>query len=79
MLHRDHPRDMKTAVIFSIPAATAAGYAWKWRASAGKHHSASTFIYYYECVENARSAGYAVDLAGRAAMTVEGRARDGVA
>ena len=53
---------MKTAIVFSIPAAGAAGFGWKWRASEGTKQSSSTFAYFYECVESARAAGYTVEL-----------------
>ena len=70
---------MKTAVIFSCKASVAPGYAWKWRAAGGKEESSSSFVYFYECVEDARSAGYAIELPGHTAKTVDGRDRDGLA
>lgn len=53
---------MKIAVVFSVPAAGAVGFCWKWRASDGAKQSHSAFAYFYECVQNARAAGYTVDL-----------------
>ena len=53
---------MKTAIVFSVPAAVPAGFIWKWRASDGSKQSHSAFAFFYQCVENANAAGYTVDL-----------------
>jgi hypothetical protein len=52
---------MKPAVIFSIPMTTTTGYCWRWRAVDGKNDSADSFVYYYDCVTNARANGYDVE------------------
>ena len=70
---------MKTAVIVSCPTRTAPGYAWKWRAAGGKQESTSSFLYFYDCVEDARSAGYEVNLPVDSAKTVDGRDHNGLA
>jgi hypothetical protein len=70
---------MKTAVIVSCPASSAPGYVWKWRARGGTQESSSTFVYFYDCVQDARSSGYAVDLPVDSPRTVGGRDRNGLA
>ena len=50
---------MKTAIIFSVPTKTcAAGFCWRWRSADGKAASAEWFVYYYECLADARANGY---------------------
>ena len=51
---------MKRAVIFSIPMTTSPGYCWRWRSLDGKTDSMEPFVYYYDCLANARANGYAV-------------------
>ena len=70
---------MKTAVIVSCPVSSAPGYAWKWRAVGGTQESASTFVYFYDCVQDARSAGYAVDLPSGSVKNIVGKDRSGLA
>jgi len=46
------------------PVAARAGvYQWKWRGADGKQKSSRTFDLFYDCVEDARSHGAAIDLA----------------
>lgn len=52
---------MKTAAIFSIPATSANGYTWRWRANDGKAASSTRFAYYYECLRDAKENGYTVE------------------
>lgn len=69
---------MKTAQIFSISSAEAHGFRWAWRSSDASEQSRVDFIYFYECVEDARAAGYSVELSGTSAKTVDGRGRHGL-
>ena len=69
---------MKAASVFSVPGAKPVGYAWKWRSADGKHESEATFQYFYECVEDARKAGYTIDLASAEALNVDGSDRHGL-
>jgi hypothetical protein len=50
----------KTCVIFAEPLGVA-GYGWGWRA--GSKRCKALFRYFYECVQDARRNGYAVDCA----------------
>jgi hypothetical protein len=59
--------------------ASLGGFVWKWRASNGKQQSASTFVYFYDCVENARCAGYAVELDVALPKTPDGSSHAGIA
>jgi hypothetical protein len=63
---------MKTAVVFAVDAGTDQGFVWKWRAADNKEQSAATFTYFYECVNDARQAGYTVELSGTSAKAVDG-------
>ena len=46
------------------PVAARAGvYQWKWRDADGKQESSRAFELFYDCVEDARSHGAAIDLA----------------
>jgi hypothetical protein len=46
------------------PVAARAGvYQWKWRGADGKQKCSRTFDWFYDCVEDARSHGAAIDLA----------------
>ena len=49
----------KTCVIFAAPVG-ATTYGWGWRA--GTKQSRGFFRYFFECVQDARKHGYAVDL-----------------
>ena len=74
-----HRGDMKTAVIISVPVTAAPSYAWKWRSPDGKQHSPSTFVYFYDCVQDARRAGFAIELTGTSAKNVDESTRNGLA
>jgi hypothetical protein len=54
------PRVSKTCIIFAEPFG-AAGYGWGWQA--GAKRCKALFRYFYECVQDARRNGYAVDYA----------------
>lgn len=70
---------MRTAVIVSCPVRKAPGYVWKWHAEGGTRESSSTFVYFYDCVQDARAAGYAVDLPGDSTKAAGGGYRNGLA
>jgi hypothetical protein len=50
---------MKTAEISAEPRPDGSGYVWRWREGAVMSRS---FDYYYECLDDARSQGYTVQL-----------------
>jgi hypothetical protein len=50
-----------TAVIFSVPLHSTTGYCWRWRSVDGKTDSGDSFIYYYDCLSDARAKGYDVE------------------
>jgi hypothetical protein len=52
----------KMAHVFPVRTADAHCFAWRWRGSDGAREASSSFVYFYDCVEDARRAGYAVDL-----------------
>ena len=59
---------MKTATIFWVSAGGGDGqpkFAWKWRSEDKLKESASAFVYFYECVEDAKRNGYAPQIDGR--------------
>jgi|SoiMethySBSTD1v2_1073268.scaffolds.fasta_scaffold128351_7 hypothetical protein len=66
----------KNAHIFVVPSESAHTFGWKWRSSDGQEEAAGTFEYFYDCVEDARSHGLVVNLAGTLARTVDGSIRD---
>ena len=55
---------MKIALISSVRVAGVHSFGWKWRAEDGKAESAETFMYFYDCCENARKRGYECRFAG---------------
>lgn len=64
---------MKPAIIFSIPLTTSPGYCWRWRSADGKTDSKEHFVYYYECLVDAKANGYSVQLVGAHGDTAPGR------
>ena len=69
----------KTAQIYSVRTPDAQGFCWAWRGSDGKQQSPENFVYFYECVEDARRAGYSVVLGGASAKGVDGGEHHGLA
>lgn len=65
---------MKKARICSVPSKSAQGYAWKWRALAGKRESAKSFAFYFDCMADARDLGYEVELTHAMGATAPGGA-----
>jgi len=53
---------MKKAKLFSIPAGTPPGYAWKWHCEADKKGCKDAFMLYYDCLSDAKKSGYEVEL-----------------
>jgi hypothetical protein len=49
---------MKVAVIFSVAAPTNVGFVWKWRARDSNQESAQDFVFYADCVADAKHCGY---------------------
>lgn len=49
---------IKPAVIFPVRASGPNKFRWRWRAAECKDESAGTFLYFYDCVEDARARGY---------------------
>ena len=52
---------MKRATLFSVPAKSANGYAWKWRSVDGDT-SKETFALYHDCLADARKNGHEVPI-----------------
>ena len=51
---------MKPALIFYLTIPTSSGVCWRWRSINGAAESTASFMHYCDCVEDARSNGYAV-------------------
>ena len=49
---------MKCAVLFSVPTKADVGYWWRWRSVDGEACSQKSFVYYYDCLADARAQGY---------------------
>lgn len=65
---------MKKAEICPVDSTSEVGYAWEWRCLGGKTKSAGVFQTYFECLEDARKAGYEVELTRAQGMTAPGGA-----
>jgi len=63
----------RAAQVFPLRTPAVHGFHWKWRCVDGSNESATTFIYFFDCVEDARRAGYCVEAAIGAATTIEQR------
>jgi hypothetical protein len=50
----------KTAQIFAVQSRNAHGFRWKWHSTERDQESKNTFVYYFECLQDAERAGYAV-------------------
>lgn len=53
----------KTAKLHTVPSVEAPGYAWKWRGDDQRKDCAKTFVFYHDCLSDAREHGYHVELA----------------
>ena len=49
---------MKVALVHSVRAPGAQRFAWKWRSEDGARRCEGAFVYFFECCEDARKAGY---------------------
>jgi hypothetical protein len=49
---------LKTALILSVRANGPHQFCWTWRAEHGADQSQKTFTYFYDCLDDARQAGY---------------------
>ena len=56
----------RTAIVFSVLVGTNA-FAWKWRSSDSTEKSSASFALFFDCVQDARRAGYTVQLGDQAA------------
>jgi hypothetical protein len=54
---------MQVAVIFSVPLTLTAGFGWRWRSEDYKQESADWFVFYADCVADAKRKGYRIKLA----------------
>jgi hypothetical protein len=59
----------KAAVLFSVPMTMSSGDCWRWRSVDEKTDSTQSFIYRYDCLENAQANGYRVEATPRRADT----------
>ena len=46
----------------SIPSGLPPGYVWKWHCEADKKVCKDSFLFYYDCLSNAKKYGYEVEL-----------------
>jgi hypothetical protein len=52
----------KKAQVYSVRIAGDSSFAWKWRSADGARQSPGAFVYFFDCVTDAKKSGYAVDL-----------------
>lgn len=48
--------------VIDVPASCAQGFKWKWISADGREASERAFELFYECLQDARSNGFEVDL-----------------
>ena len=48
----------KQAVIHSVRVAGTHRFGWKWRSEDGSRSSSEAYVYFYDCLQSARKAGY---------------------
>ena len=48
----------KRAVIHSVRVAGSHAFGWKWRSEDGSSASADAYVYFYDCIQSAKKAGY---------------------
>jgi hypothetical protein len=66
----------RSAKIVPISVKGSQDFRWEWRSHDGKDKSAASFVYYHDCVEDARQAGFEVELSGTEAKNLDGSSRD---
>jgi hypothetical protein len=59
---REGAKPVARCELYAIPTREEPGYRWRWRAIDGQARSKGSFQFFYECMEDARSSGHAVDL-----------------
>ena len=52
------------ARVFPVASSNAHGFHWMWRSADGSRESRSAFLYFFDCLEDARAAGYSVEEVG---------------
>ena len=62
-------RHVARCELYAVPTPEAPGYRWRWRALNGDGQSRSSFVYFYECMEDALANGHAVDFEATFAAT----------
>jgi hypothetical protein len=65
----------RAAQVFPVRTPDVHGFHWKWRCVDGTKESTTSFIYFFDCVEDARRAGYCVEAAIGSATKIEQRQR----
>ena len=50
---------MKVAYVYAVLGPTT--FTWSWRSADDKQHSAATYSFYFDCLQDARSRGYAAE------------------
>ena len=68
---------MKKAVIHSVSVGGANRFGWKWRAEDGSRQSADAFVYFYDCLQSAKKAGFECRFEGNASEAEERKYRGG--
>jgi hypothetical protein len=54
---------MATAVVFAVPSGRRnSEFEWKWRCDADGRSSVRSFAFYYDCVTDALSHGYSIEM-----------------
>jgi hypothetical protein len=52
----------KSAQLIAVQSSDPAGFRWKWRSPDDGNQSKTTFVYFFDCLQDARNAGYAVEM-----------------
>jgi hypothetical protein len=52
----------KKAQVYSVRIPAESGFAWKWRSADGRKQSPGAFVYFFDCVQDAKKSGYVVDM-----------------
>ena len=65
---------MKHAEVYSVPIRGTDRFEWRWRALGARHASSRCFMFYFDCLEDARLNGYQVQLDHARGVTAPGAA-----
>ncbi len=60
---------MARCELYAVSSPETPGYRWRWRTIGGGAQSKSSFVYFYECMEDALANGHAVDFEATLAAT----------